>query len=121
VVRPFGVDARGARSAANEVFGEWVHTRRSARIPDALQAGGPRGQERIMETKLAVRIDRCNPDHHLWNNHGTWWCHYTVHPTEHTVRRVRRSLSTPDLLRARELRDELFSRLGGADAGEVRS
>ena len=28
---------------------------------------------------LSIKIDLENPDHHLWNNHGTWWIHYTVH------------------------------------------
>ena len=28
-----------------------------------------------------IRITADNPNHHLWNNHGTWFLHYTVHPT----------------------------------------
>ena len=40
-----------------------------------------------MQPTLSVRIDPDNPNHHLWNNHGTWWLHYTVHPTPHTKRR----------------------------------
>jgi hypothetical protein len=48
------------------------------------------------------------PDHHLWNNHGTWWCHYTVHLPDYTKRRVRLSLGTPSVEQARKLRDRLL-------------
>jgi hypothetical protein len=51
-----------------------------------------------------------NLDHHLWNNHGTWWCHYTVHLPNYTKRRVRLSLGTPSVNRARKLRDEILKR-----------
>ena len=33
-------------------------------------------------------------NHHLWNNNGTWWCHFTVHTANGQKRRVRRSLRT---------------------------
>ena len=65
---------------------------------------------------LAVRVLDHNEDHHLWNNRGTWWCHYTVHRADYTVERIRRSLRTKDRLLARSLRDQLFTQLreGGA-------
>ncbi len=25
--------------------------------------------------RTAIRISYSNPDHHLWNHNGTWWCH----------------------------------------------
>jgi len=59
------------------------------------------------KTTLAVRITG-NPDHHLWNNNGTWWAHYTEHLPDYTKRRVRRSLHTKDLGIARVLRDSLL-------------
>ena len=62
-----------------------------------------------METKLAVRIDRCNLDHHLWNNHGTWWLHYTLHLPDYTKRRVRKSLGTQNVGEARLRRDEILA------------
>lgn len=46
-----------------------------------------------------------NPDHNLWNNNGTWWCHYTVHNDDYTKQRVRVSLGTKDIAIARALRD----------------
>lgn len=62
---------------------------------------------------LAIRIDPSNPDHHLWNNHGVWWCHYTLHRGD-LKRRVRLNLGVRDVASARELRDELFRSLGPA-------
>ncbi len=64
-----------------------------------------------MSTKptLAVRFVTDNPDHHLWNNNGTWWCHYTEHLPDYTKRRVRKSLHTDNLGIARVLRDSLLN------------
>jgi hypothetical protein len=58
---------------------------------------------------FALRVDRANPDHHLWNNNGTWWCHFTVHLPDFTKRRIRRSLQTGSRFVARLRRDALFS------------
>ena len=33
------------------------------------------------DEEIALRIDESNLNHHLWNNNGTWWIHYTVYPT----------------------------------------
>jgi len=55
----------------------------------------------------SIRIGS-NPDHHLWNNHGTWWFHYTEHRSDFTKRRVRRSLYTHEIGTARVLRDSLL-------------
>lgn len=49
-----------------------------------------------------------NPDHNIWNNNGTYWCHYTVHNNDHTKERVRVSLGTKDVAIARALRDFLM-------------
>ncbi len=59
--------------------------------------------------RLRVRVSADNPNHHLWNNHGTWFLHYTVHPTPFTKERVRRSLGTASLDAARERRDAFFA------------
>jgi hypothetical protein len=58
-----------------------------------------------------LRVRGENPNHHLWNNHGTWFLHYTVHPTPFTKERIRRSLGTKDLAAARERRDRFFQQL----------
>lgn len=62
-----------------------------------------------MNPSLSIRISGDNPNHHLWNNHGTWFIHYVVHPTPITKERVRRSLRTNDLDHARRLRDQILS------------
>jgi hypothetical protein len=54
---------------------------------------------------LAVRIRPANPDHHLWNNHGTFWAHFTVHLPDYSKARIRRSLGTSVLSEARRRRD----------------
>ncbi len=66
---------------------------------------------------LAVRqrSDRpidANPDHHLWNNRGTWWCQFTLHRPDYTAERVRVSLKTRDVAEARRRRDVLIVRFG---------
>ena len=65
-----------------------------------------------MNTTLAIRTREENPDHHLWNNNGTWWCHYTEHLPDYTKRRVRRSLGTGDRAIARFLRDSVLFACG---------
>jgi hypothetical protein len=62
------------------------------------------------QMKLSIRTNPENPNHHLWNNHGTWFVHYVIHPTPFTKERVRRSLGTKSVEQARRLRDAL---LGG--------
>jgi hypothetical protein len=48
-------------------------------------------------------------NHHLWNNHGGWWFHGTVHLPNGTARRDRVNLKTRDLSKARRLRDRILS------------
>lgn len=74
--------------------------------------------ETLLETGAApagrpsLRISPENSNHHLWNNHGTWFLHYTIHPTPITKQRVRRSLGTKDLDLARRRRDLFLAALG---------
>lgn len=59
--------------------------------------------------RLAIRITDSNPNHHLWNNHGTWWIDYTIHPNAMQKERVRVSLETTSLAEARVRRDAIFA------------
>jgi hypothetical protein len=68
-----------------------------------------RNQQIAMTHSLAIRLNPENPDHHLWNNNGTWFVHYTIHPTPLTKQRVRKSLQTKNLIQARSRRDRLLS------------
>ncbi|HEY1765290.1 MAG TPA: hypothetical protein VGF85_10230 [Opitutaceae bacterium] len=70
----------------------------------------------LQTDQSGIRITADNPNHHLWNNHGTWFLHYTVHPTQFTKERIRRSLGTKDLTTARIRRDAFFSQLADKHA-----
>ena len=59
----------------------------------------------------SIRIQSTNPNHHLYNNNGTWWLHYTSYPTSVTTKRIRRSLKTRDLTVARKRRDAVLTQL----------
>ena len=59
--------------------------------------------------RLSIRVQGENPLHHLWNNNGTWWIHYTIHPDAYTKAGVRRSLRTHDLATAIQRRDEILA------------
>ena len=61
--------------------------------------------------ETALRIDQSNLNHHLWNNNGTWWIHYTIYPTPVTAERIRHSLKTKNLSEARDLRDQILESL----------
>jgi hypothetical protein len=63
-----------------------------------------------------LRLSAANPNHHLWNNHGTWFLHYTVHPTPFTKDRIRRTLGTKDLVEARQRRDRFFEQLARSES-----
>ncbi|MFX3681363.1 MAG: hypothetical protein ACN6I3_00410 [bacterium] len=59
----------------------------------------------------SIRIGSENPDHHLYNNNGTWWLHYTAYPTPASKERVRCSLRTRELVVARKRRDVQLEQL----------
>ena len=58
--------------------------------------------------ELSLRTNSDNDNHHLWNNRGVWWCHITVHQSNNTSERVRFSLRTRNVKRARVLRDKII-------------
>jgi hypothetical protein len=58
--------------------------------------------------QLSLRTNPENPNHHLWNNNGTWFIHYVVHPTPFTKERIRKSLGTKSLADARAKRDAIL-------------
>ena len=57
---------------------------------------------------LSRRQKTAGANHHLWNNHGTWWFHGTVHLPDGTAERVRVNLKTDDLSKARSRRDSIL-------------
>jgi hypothetical protein len=92
----------------------------SRKNPDARTINLTINRSRIMSTNLitlaSLRISESNPNHHLWNNNGTWFLHYTVYPTPFTKERIRRSLGTKDVKLARERRDNFFNLLAKQSA-----
>ena len=49
-----------------------------------------------------------DPNHHLWRNGRLWWIAFTVH-RGHQQERVRFSLGTPDVVAARQRRDQALA------------
>jgi hypothetical protein len=67
----------------------------------------------------SIRIWAQNPDHHLYNNNGSWWLHYTSYPDAISAKRIRRSLGTRNLHEARERRDAFLAQLFHEQRKEV--
>ena len=67
----------------------------------------------MKQSKLSVRVNRKNANHHLWNNNGKWWCHLTAHKPDYTAQRHRIPLHTRDVSEARQRRDKLFTEWTG--------
>jgi hypothetical protein len=67
---------------------------------------------RILKNRTAsIRITEANPDHHLYDNNGTWYVHYTQYVQRVIQERVRRSLKTKCLETARSRRDQILNSL----------
>lgn len=59
--------------------------------------------------EISRRQKSCGPNHHLRNNHGTWWLHCTIHLPDSTKWRLRKNLRTSDVRAARQLRDRILA------------
>jgi len=64
----------------------------------------------------SLRVDRANECHHLWNNNGTWWVHYSIRHPEGGTTRYNESLKTPDFETACRKRDNFLRALIRADS-----
>ena len=64
-----------------------------------------------MTLQFSLRVNETNENHHLWNNRGVWWCHLTIHQSDGTAKRMRFSLKTRELEKARIRRDRIFQQL----------
>ncbi|MBU3665775.1 MAG: hypothetical protein FGM15_07860 [Chthoniobacterales bacterium] len=47
-------------------------------------------------------------DHHMWDNNGTWWAHFSLQRARGRAKRVRISLCTHNRKLARERRDQVL-------------
>ena len=63
---------------------------------------------------LSRRQKASRQNHHLWNNHGSWWFHGTFHLGDGTRARPRVNLKTRCLTEARRKRDQLITRFSSS-------
>ena len=70
----------------------------------------PTTSNQVTPVRLASKARPASPNHHLFNNNGTWWCQITVHRGPFS-KRLRFSLETRDLEMARNRRDRVFASL----------
>ncbi len=63
----------------------------------------------IVFPQISVRVDPDQPNHHIWNNNGTWFMHYVVLLSPSRRKRIRFSLGTRDVEEARSIRDQFLS------------
>lgn len=82
----------------------WTQTETNQRVNSAVR-------RRKTADKVRATDRFRNLNHHLWNNNGTWFIHYTVYPTVFTKERHRASLGTHDLEAARAARDVILEGL----------
>lgn len=61
--------------------------------------------------RLNIRISRNSPNHHLWNNNGTWWIKFTMRSENGSTQRMSCSLKTGDVEKARTSRDRILRAL----------
>jgi len=98
-------DARRSNGSASE----------NKNSPDMASMSGQPERKTVMQVQpypvLCLRTNQSNANHHIWNNNGTWYLHYTVQTSPITAERVRRSLKTKDIVRAREIRDQLLKKV----------
>ena len=52
--------------------------------------------------------DLTAPNHHIYDNRGVWWCYMTLYFYGGTSDRIRFSLNTREVERARINRDKVF-------------
>ena len=64
----------------------------------------------------SIQIDLRNRNHHIWNNNGSLWLHYTMKVWDYRdftykVKRIRKNLKTKSIREARRQRDAIFKDL----------
>jgi hypothetical protein len=79
------------------------------------QTSAPRVHPGFPRLSTRPQANSGGPNHHLFNNNGTWFIHYTLFPDPFTKQRVRASLKTANLHEARQRRDAFFAQLPGGD------
>lgn len=84
--------------------------------PSASVVVAPRAYAGFPKLSTRMQANSGGPNHHLFNNNGTWFIHYTLFPDPFTKQRVRASLKTACVQEARHRRDHFLAQLpGGQD------
>ncbi len=64
--------------------------------------------EKTKQAGLAMRSVEANPNHHIWNNNGVWFCNLMVKTAGGESKRIRESLHTKNVDEARIRRDAMI-------------
>ena len=59
----------------------------------------------------AAALPDSNPNHHIWNNNGTYWLNASIIIRGIIQERIRESLKTKDIKIARRRREQRFSQI----------
>ncbi len=59
-------------------------------------------------TRLKMRSVAKNPNHHIWNNNGAWYCNFKIKTANGEAKRVRNPLHTRNVEEARRRRDAMI-------------
>jgi hypothetical protein len=102
---PFGNPHHPALARANDPL------RPSPGARETIETGTLMPMTPATHLRPAIRIPRDKANHHLWNNNGTWWCHFTLRSENGSTKRHRISLRTVDLEKARVSRDRILNDL----------
>ena len=70
--------------------------------------GGVEPPGAIIPPEVVVWVAGVRAQRQHASNNGTYWCHYTIHDSSKTARRVRVSLETKDINEARQRRDAII-------------
>ena len=63
-----------------------------------------------MKSKIIALTDRkYGANHHIWDNNGTWWCHFSIERRTGPAKRIRFSLRTNNVREARKRRDQIMN------------
>jgi hypothetical protein len=63
----------------------------------------------VLVPTISTRQKTTSENHHLWNNHGSWWFHGTEHRADGTAVRIRVNLRSRDIAEARRKRDRILN------------
>lgn len=107
-----GLEAKISRFASACEYHGWQKAAEIAGLVKPVAA--PRESARRKRREgLQMRQSPNRDNHHIWNNHGTWYCNLTFVTENGKPIRIRKSLRTKDVGLARLRRDEAIRQFPG--------